>query len=266
MTAGSRNLVLVQALAFARHGWPVFPCQPGQKTPATQHGFRDASTDPGQITRWFAPYPDRNLAIATGAPGPDVLDVDVHPSGDGYATLSALTGAGLVSGAAFLVRTPGDGAHLYFTGSGQRNGRLPACHLDFRAAGGYVLAPPSRVGGKPYVLAARLGGRSGLDWAAVTSLLEPARSQRPITRPDPSAELDQLARWVARLEEGNRNAGLYWAACRALETSPGASLDQLAAAAAQAGLGDREIRATLKSARNTTAPRQAGRCRQAETR
>ncbi len=35
--------LLDQALAFAGHGWPVFPCQPGSKEPATRHGFRDAT-------------------------------------------------------------------------------------------------------------------------------------------------------------------------------------------------------------------------------
>ena len=72
---------LRQALAYARRGWPVFPCRPGQKVPATRHGFRDATTDPEQITGWFGRDPDRNVAIATGAPGPDVLDVDVHGAG-----------------------------------------------------------------------------------------------------------------------------------------------------------------------------------------
>jgi hypothetical protein len=71
---------------------------------------------------------------------------------------------------------------------------------------------------------------------------------------------------VARLEEGNRNAGLYWAACRALEADSAASLDPLAAAARQAGLGDREIRATLDSARKTATPRQASGTGQAEAR
>ena len=38
---------LARALAYARHGWPVFPCQPGRKEPDTPHGFKDATTDPG---------------------------------------------------------------------------------------------------------------------------------------------------------------------------------------------------------------------------
>ena len=87
---------LTEALELAARGWPVFPCQPGQKIPATTHGYRDASTDPGQITYWFTRNPRSNLAIATGAPGPDVLDVDQHhPAGDGFAALIRLRDARL---------------------------------------------------------------------------------------------------------------------------------------------------------------------------
>ena len=62
------DATLRQALAYARRGWPVFPCLPGQKIPATRHGFRDATTDEQQITDWFGRGASRNLAIATGAP------------------------------------------------------------------------------------------------------------------------------------------------------------------------------------------------------
>ena len=111
---------LGQVLAYAARGWPVFPCQAGQKIPATAHGHLDATTDPQQITTWFDRHPDWNLAIATGAPGPDVLDVDQHgPAGNGYPAFTRLERAGLVDGAAAYVRTPAGGMHAYFTGTGQ---------------------------------------------------------------------------------------------------------------------------------------------------
>jgi hypothetical protein len=249
---------LSQALAIASYGWPVLPCLPGQKIPATAHGYRDASTDPGQLADWFGRHPDWNLAIATGAPGPDVLDIDDHgPAGNGYAAFHQLRRAGLVDGASAYIRTPSGGLHAYFTGSAQHNGHLPAHHLDFRSAGGYVLAPPSQIGGKPYQLVHQPGGRDGLDWNAVTRLLQPQRQPQP--RPAEGrhpertgAGIDHLARWVANQAEGNRNAGLFWAANRALEADPAADLSPLAAAARQAGLPDPEITRTLNSARTTT--------------
>ena len=44
------STVLSHALACAERGWPVFPCRPGEKTPATEHGHLDATTDPAQIS------------------------------------------------------------------------------------------------------------------------------------------------------------------------------------------------------------------------
>ena len=243
---------LRQALAFATCGWPVLPCQPGQKTPVTRHGYRDATTDPEQITDWFGRHPGWNLAIATGAPGPDVLDVDEHGSaGNGYAAFRQLKAAGLLDGASAYVRTPSGGLHAYFTGSVQRNGHLPGCHLDFRSQGGYVLTPPSLIGGKPYQLVKTPNGRGGLDWDAVIRHLQPQRESQRSRHPQPgSQDISGLARWVASQGEGNRNAGLFWAANRALDADPGADLSPLAAAARHAGLGEREITRTLDSARN----------------
>jgi hypothetical protein len=258
--------ILRQALAYARRGWPVFPCAPGAKIPATRHGFRDATTDHAQITAWFSRGGDLNLAIATGAPGPDVLDIDQHgPAGNGYPALARLQRAGLLDGAAAYVRTPAGGMHAYFTGTGQHNGRLPRHHLDFRSCGGYILAPPSQIAGQPYQLTATRGGHGHLDWAAVTRLLEPGRHQhRPPPRQPPDRALTQLAQWVASQPEGNRNAGLFWAANRALDADPAADLSPLAAAARHAGLPDPEITRTLDSARTTSHPHPDPRHRQAE--
>jgi Bifunctional DNA primase/polymerase, N-terminal len=209
---------LTWALAYASHGWPVFPCQQGGKEPATRHGFHDASTDPGQIRQWWERLPTANLAIATGLPGPDVLDVDVRgPAGSGFAAYHTLKREGLLDGAGTVVATPGGGLHVYFAGSSQGSGRLPQHYLDFKASGGYVLAPPSQVNGGPYHFISRQAASGVLDWAAAVSLLAPGRHRlAPPSHLAPS-DLGRLASWVERLGEGNRNRGLFWAACRAVE-------------------------------------------------
>jgi len=250
MTAG----MVAEALACARLGWPVFPCQPGGKEPATRHGFRDATTDPDQITSWWQRQPDANLAVATGAPGPDVLDVDQHgAAGSGYTALSRLKRAGLTEAASIVVGTPSGGLHIYFTGSHQPSGRLRHHHLDFRARGGYVLAPPSRAGGKPYRVQRHLPGSGGLDWAAVTELLAPDRTAATRPATPPAGDLRGLLSWVASLppDGHNRNDGLFWAACRAAEVGDEAVLAGLAEAARTTGLAEREIRRTIASARRT---------------
>jgi hypothetical protein len=251
------DATLRRAVAFAECGWPVFPCQAGQKIPATRHGFQDATTDEAQIIRWFTRHPDWNLAVATGTPGPDVLDVDQHgKAGNGFAAFNRLARGGLLDGASAYIRTPSGGLHAYFTGTGQRNGHLPGHHLDFRSTGGYALTPPSQVDGKPYQLLKTPDGRGGLDWAAVIQLLQPPKQhQRPELRQALNADVSRLASWVAHQEQGNRNAGLFWAANRALEADRAADLSPLAVAARQAGLDEREVQRTLDSARNTGQPR-----------
>jgi Bifunctional DNA primase/polymerase, N-terminal len=263
MTARPSDRTVERALAYAGHGWPVFPCQPGGKEPATRHGFLDATTDPDKITWWWRRQPEANLAIATGQPGPDVLDVDQHgPAGNGFAAFNQLQRAGLTDGASALVATPSGGLHAYFAGSDQRCAKLPRHHLDFRAQGGYIVAPPSEVGGRPYQLISHRAAAAGLDWSKVTGLLEPER--HTATRPAEVGRggLSRLATWVGQQHEGNRNDGLFWAACRAAEASDETVLAELAAAARSAGLSDREIAATISSARRTagrSAEHQGGR-------
>jgi hypothetical protein len=242
------NPMLAAAQRYARANWPVFPCIPGEKVPATRHGFLEATTDPDKISWWWTRNPERNVAIATGSPGPDVLDVDVRDDGSGFPAYGRLRCEGLLDGASAYVWTPSGGLHAYFTGSEQGCGRLPRHHLDFRARGGYIVAPPSQVGGRSYQLLKYQDRRGGLDWTAVTRLLDPQPQYRLDRAAERPADTSHLAGWVARLQAGNRNDGLFWAANRALDAGL-TDLDELAEAARQAGLGDREIARALASAR-----------------
>ena len=124
-------------------GLPVFPCN--GKTPATPHGCKDATTDPAQIAEWWGGS-TYNVAIATGN-GIVVLDVDAdHERGKfGDETLEALEQQYGKLPDTWTCLTGGGGVHYYFAcadpaltvGAGFAPG------LDYRGAGGYVIAPPS---------------------------------------------------------------------------------------------------------------------------
>ncbi len=251
---------LSAALANAATGWPTFPTRPddpscsggqGCQCKAPFRGTRgclDASTDPDVIRAWWRRWPEANVSIATGAPGPDVLDVDVKPDGDGWAAFNRLKRAGLLAGAKALVKTPSGGLHSYYEGSAQRNGKLPRHHVDFRSAGGYVLAPPSRVHGRPYELLDHRAGASGrIDWQAATRLLDPPKPSSARPRGRAAGDIGSLAAWVAAQQVGNRNDALFWASCRAFESGH-SDLDDLVAAAVTAGLAEAEARRTVASA------------------
>src|SRR5829696_498645 len=75
--AGTTPTLLKAALAYARRGVPVFPCEPGGKRPLTYNGFWDSSADPRRVAAWWDRWPDANLGVPTGErSGLLVLDID----------------------------------------------------------------------------------------------------------------------------------------------------------------------------------------------
>lgn len=249
------------AAVYAVAGLPVFPCAPGEKRPLTEHGFHDATTDLRQVERWWRRTPEANIGIATGT-GVDVLDIDVHALGTGFPVLRSLRQAGLVDGWAQAVRSPSGGLHLYYpSGQGRelRSWSRGQAHLDFRGRGGYIIAPPSTVltehGLRRYEVIARGRHPRPVDADAIRDLLTPTPEPRkPSAAPGGAVDAGRLAEWVSRLPEGNRNAGLFWAACRLTEA--GLSLAETQAVLEPAGiaaaLNAREITATIRSAHRTT--------------
>ncbi|WP_395105269.1 bifunctional DNA primase/polymerase [Actinomadura sp. SCN-SB] len=243
------SLRLRAAFDYAARGWPVFPCKPQSKEPATVHGFKDATTDPDVIGEWWRRMPAANVAIATGAPAVDVLDVDVKEAGNGYAAFNRLKRAGLLAGALALVRTPSGGLHTYFAGTGQRCGALKRHFLDFKATGGYVLAPPSTVHGRAYELLDQRRASGVLDWPSAARLLDPPRPAAPRPPRRRGSGIKGLVAWMAQQPEGNRNRGLYWAACTAIREGHDDDLADLVAAAVGPGHDERQAWRTVESAR-----------------
>ena len=248
-------------------GVPVFPCEPDGKRPLTRRGFLDATSNLAQVAAWWSRTPDANIGLPTGqVSGVVVVDVDVHGPIDGRVAWKRAADAGLVSGAGLLVRTPTGGTHGYFpatAGVEQRSWQAANAGVDFRGDGGYIIAPPSRrtIDGtlRRYEIADIAAHSVGpVDAARLRDFLDPRPT--PATRNSDGAtatvDAERLAAWVASRSEGERNRGLFWAACRLAEngTPPADALDALGPAAAQAGLSEREIATTVRSAYRATQP------------
>lgn len=239
--------LLEAAVQYAEAGIPVFPCWEGSKEPRGPNGFYDATTDVGQVRRAWEYFPHMNIAVPTGSQSWDVLDVDNREDGDGFPALRKLLGTELLRGVQKLVYTPSGGMHLYFPGTKQRCSKIRGRHVDFKAEGGYVLVPPSTVAGVgSYTVMREVDGPGApLDWDAVLRVFPPER--RPPRARKTKASMPHLVEWLKRAEEGERNASLFWAACRAVEGGL-EDLTPLYDAALDIGLTEEETRKTIASA------------------
>lgn len=268
--------LVTAATMLASRCIPVFPCVAGGKQPLTTHGFHDATTDLGAVQQWWSQWPEANIGLPTGdVSGVDVIDVDVHADATGFGSFEQARAEGLTEGWAWLVRTPSGGVHAYYLREApvapdagsyveQRSWQAPSRHIDFRGDGGYVVMPPSRAasagdGERAYrLIAVAQHPIASVDAAALRRFLEPPRPvppQRCQTQGLRSPE--HLAAHVERLQEGERNHGLFWAACRMVEDGHPfeVTADVLGQAARTAGLEDREILTTIRSAYRNTTPR-----------
>ena len=149
----TRNELAAAAHRLADYGYDIFPLVPGGKTPATSHGFHDATRNHDRITAWWHENGDYNIGIRTGIyPNGDdqhclvVIDLDEHVHGisgnDEWHQLSAPHG----ETPTIEALTPSGGRHLYHWAATEI--RNSAGHnfpdgIDIRGEGGYVVAPPS---------------------------------------------------------------------------------------------------------------------------
>lgn len=141
-SATSEQSHLSAALDYAARGFAVFPCAPASKHPVFSGGFKNATSNPATIRRWWLARPDYNIGIATGAAsGVWVLDIDGDAGATSLADLEAEHGRLPDT----LTSIASSGCHLWFRytcpipSSADRISR----GLDVRGDGGYVLAAPS---------------------------------------------------------------------------------------------------------------------------
>lgn len=131
------------AMFYAEHKIKVFPVKRQDKKPLCANGFKSATTDKVVLQEWNKKFSDCNIGIPTGHIN-NIFVVDV----DGEQEIESLNRLELIYGKldAPTVIT-GKGKHLYF--KMPENVELKcstskiANHIDIRANGGYVVAPPS---------------------------------------------------------------------------------------------------------------------------
>ena len=277
----SNQQLMLEALDYAASDWPVFPLLPNTKRPATEHGLKNASTDPDTIREWWTRWPNANIGIALPH---DLVGVDIDVKDvDGHATMAELAGQHGGLPETLTVETTTGGRHLYFKKPPEvrvknRAGIRPG--IDVRAHGGYLVAPPSTIDGRAYQWIGQARMVDCPQWLLDVLTEEKNAPASPATAPQAlqstardhysQRALERATSAVLAAGEGGRNDVLNGAAYGLSRLSAAGRLDwqQVAAtmerAALAAGLEPDEVRKTLESARTAgqTSPNYEGLPRQ----
>jgi hypothetical protein len=245
-----------KALALARQGLPIFPCRCVDKRPLTQNGFKDASSDPELVQRWWALWPRAYIGAPTGDKFA-VIDLDLQ-------YVEARSWLETNRARLPLTRThvtKSGGRHLLFKPSskvGCTTSKLGP-HIDTRGQGGYVIWWPAC--GFDVMHGGELAEVPGWVLHALapspTNVIPFPTPARKFSANKSDARVQGLVATVANAREGERNSLLFWAAMRINDMLAGREIDRMAganalAALAQAafgtGLARAEIMRTIASA------------------
>ena len=129
------------ALEYANQGIAIMPCAERGKKPALDRTGKEhavATTDADQIRQWWTTNPDYNIGIVCSANRLAVIDID------GAAGVEWIRDNQMPMPTAAVVITA-RGFHYYYRWP--EGIRIKTCQiapkLEIRAAGAYVIAPPS---------------------------------------------------------------------------------------------------------------------------
>ena len=244
--------VLAAALKLAASGVRVFPCRK-DKTPSTEHGFKDATRGEGIITDWWTRWPDALIGVPTGnVSGFDALDLDAkHKDAKDWWCENRRRLPHTRTH-----KTRSGGLHLLFQHNDTMRcsaGKI-APGVDTRSTAGYVIWWPAS--GLPILSDAALAPWPGWLLTEFRPKPRPCTTSSTIISVGGDGWLRGLVRLVANATEGQRNRILFWAACRGAEkvrdgrAVEGFVIDVLIAAATRAGLPTREAERTIKSGMN----------------
>jgi putative DNA primase/helicase len=136
------------ALAYAnKFNWKVFPLKPMDKHPRIDDWPTQATTNPIQINKWWAKWPNANIGIACGPSNLVVIDCDVKHDKNGIESWRDLLIEHGFKDDTIIQLTPSGGEHFVFGSNGHGTIRNSTSKLgpgiDVRADGGYIVVAPS---------------------------------------------------------------------------------------------------------------------------
>lgn len=169
---------IATAARFLADQWPVFACA-ANKRPVTEHGLKDATTDPATVAEMFRRPGAAMIGVPTGrASGFFAVDLDVKNGGAGLEWLEANRHR---LPRTRTHRTQSGGLHLLFAMPAHRAIRNSASKIgpgvDVRGDGGYVVVPPSA----GYSIADDAMPAEPPEW--LLDLLDPPRPAEPPRAP-----------------------------------------------------------------------------------
>jgi hypothetical protein len=251
----------------------VFPLKVGEKQPGTRSGLYAGTDDLVTLRRWWK-NTDYNIGINCGASGLVVVDLDVDKEGNDLSAginwwITVCDRLGEEPFTTYSVLTPSGGLHLYFelpAGATvrSRNGML-ATHVDVKSNGGYVVAAGSSTDVGDYVWIepnneVALAPKWLLDLVVDHEPTPEEAQERHDRRVNLAQHLSTDAIGIIRYRaerltttpQGQRNETLNAIAYSLFEVSSPeleiVIIDELTSAGLRAGLGEHEIRDTLRSA------------------
>jgi Bifunctional DNA primase/polymerase, N-terminal len=159
------------ALAYAAHGFPIFPLDPVTKKPIPARdkdangkpipgtgGFKKATCDPLQIRAWWRDHPRALIGMPMGpVSGVWCLDIDTSEDhADGVAAWNELA-AQHEPIVTREHRSATGGPHLIFSWDREQSigcslGGLPKQGLSVKGDGSYIAVPPSQRKGRAYTV------------------------------------------------------------------------------------------------------------------
>jgi Bifunctional DNA primase/polymerase, N-terminal/Primase C terminal 2 (PriCT-2) len=194
------ELMFEAALAYAAHGFPVFPLDPISKAPIPRRdsdptgeyrdgipgtgGLYKATTDPLVIRDWWRKQPRALIALPMGErSGLWALDIDIADLGehaDGTAAWAELA-AQRDPFETREHRSATGGRHLLFAWSPEQpircgRGALPKGGIDVKGQGGYIAVPPSLRKGRSYAVSVDIDPIAAPLWL-VNQILEGRQNQ-----------------------------------------------------------------------------------------